>query len=119
MEKIDEAIGRDLPALGDAGNRVQIHGVLGDQALEEGGENAVFAGAGGQMGVEVGQFRADAAMEDLLAVAALDVGFAAAARRQDDGQNAQPCAGQESGGEPLHSSGPWKAAPVRGRIMRL
>ena len=79
VEGVGEAVGRDLPALGHAGHGMQVARILGHQAFEERGDDALLGEARHELRVEIADFGADAAVEDLFAVAALDVGLAAGA----------------------------------------
>ncbi len=72
---------------GDAGDGGEGFGVFGDEALEQGGEDGVVVGGGAEVRVEIGHFRAHAAMKDLIANAALGGGlaFGAAGEAERDG----------------------------------
>ena len=76
VERVGELVGGELPALGDAGDGGEGGGVFADEAFKEGGEDGVVVGGGGEVRVEIGGLGAHAAVERLVAVAALDGGFA-------------------------------------------
>ena len=86
VERIGEVVGGELPAGGDAGDGCEGFGVFADEALEEGREDGVVVGGGGEVRVEIGDLGAHAAVERLVAVAALDGGLAleAAGRGEDE-----------------------------------
>ena len=86
VEGVGEAVGGRIPALGDAGDGFEIDGVFSDEALKEGGEDVVFGESGREVRVEFADLRADAAMEDLVAIATFDGGFAFAAGGESRGQ---------------------------------
>jgi hypothetical protein len=55
---------------------MEVDGILGGQAFEKRAEDIAFGDAGDDVGIEVGDFIANAAMENLVAVAALHSGLA-------------------------------------------
>jgi hypothetical protein len=92
-ERVHAAFAGDLPTFGDPGDGVEIDGVLGDEALEEGAEHVALGDAGDEVRIEFGDLVADAAVQDLFAVAALDGGLSfqatRAAQRAEDGRQQQ------------------------------
>ena len=79
VEGVGEAVGRHVPALGDAGHRMAVDRILGDQALEEGRGDIDLGQAGDDVRVEVREVGAEAAVQHLFADAAGDVGLALSA----------------------------------------
>ena len=63
---------------------MEVDRVFGDEAFEERMECGVVVGYGGELGIELGDVGADAAMEDLLTVAAFDVGAVTAAGGEEE-----------------------------------
>ena len=84
VEGVDPAVGRNVPALGRAGQDTMAVGRVVDQALEDGTEDVALRDADGGVRVEVARFGAVAEVENLLAVADFDGGFAPVAAGEDD-----------------------------------
>src|ERR1019366_3321751 len=70
----------------DTRHRMQVHGVLRDEAFEERGGHVALGDRGGELWIEVAHLGADAAVQHLFAVAALDGGFAFCATGQQEHQ---------------------------------
>ena len=78
MEGDGAAVLADIPALGHPGFRLQGIGVLDCQALEQGANDVVFRHPGHHVRVQALGLGTVAVVENTLAVARLDIGFAAA-----------------------------------------
>ena len=65
VEGVDEPVGRDLPALGDAGLEAGAVGGEGDEPLEQGDHQVVFGRAGDGLRVKVLRLGAVADAQDL------------------------------------------------------
>jgi hypothetical protein len=68
---------------------VQIDGVFGHKAFEKGVERGVVVGYGRELWIELGNVRADTAMEDLLAVSALNSVLTATAGSEEQADKKQ------------------------------
>jgi hypothetical protein len=80
--------------------------VFADEAFEEGGEDGVVVGGGGEVRVEVGGLGAHAAVERLVADATLDGGFAFKAagegQKTEDGEQRTEDRGRKTEGGRTH-----------------
>ena len=122
VEGVGKAVGRRLPALGHARHRMQVARILGHQAFEERGDDALLGKARHELRVEVADFGADAAVEDLFAVAALDVSLMAGtsgnqkpeagSQKPEDERTAHDIACQ-------HAPTAFGSGPPRGRRWRV
>ena len=89
MEGVGEGVGRHLPAFRHARDRVEVHGILADQALEEGGGHVDLGQAGDEVGIKPGQVGAQPALEHLIACALFDGRLAPGATGRDGHKKAQ------------------------------
>jgi len=80
-----EGVSGDAPALGDAGNRLRGFLVEGREALEEGDGDVLIGRGGDELGVEVLGLGAVAEVQNAIAVAGGDAGFAGTAAGEEQG----------------------------------
>src|ERR1035438_9313615 len=79
MKRVSFSILGYVPTLGNTRHRVQIMRIFRNQAFEQRHDDVVLRDTGYRLRINVLGFSAVAAMENLLAVAACDAGFAPAA----------------------------------------
>ena len=75
---------------------MEIDGIFRDEALQKSGEDVVVACLRSELGIQTREIVTDAAMKNLLAVAAFDGGFAwrtSGKKKKTDAGNQQPTAG--------------------------
>ena len=72
VESVGEAVGGDLPRLGDARHGMQVDGIFGDESFKKCRSDVDPGQAGDEVRIEIGEVDAEAAVEHLVADAAFD-----------------------------------------------
>ena len=68
---------------------MEIDRIFGNQTFEQSGENIVIARLGGEVWIESREIVADAAVENLFAIASFHGGFARRAGGREEGKNGE------------------------------
>ena len=78
-----QPIGGNVPALGDAGYRMEVNRILGDESLEQCRDDINLGNVGRKMGIEITNLTTDATVQYLIPIAVLYGGFAPDAGRKE------------------------------------
>ena len=90
MKSVSFGIRRNFPTLRHAGNRVQIMRIFADQTLKQRGNDVQRADTVDELWIEVLNFLPVAFVQNLEAIAFLDVGFNALAARTQEYERKEP-----------------------------